>query len=167
MNSIQERIEAAKLGALPARLKRGAEILGALWAEGQRCATGGWSRHCTCADGRTDFCAAKLRWVTLLLDLGPDHLADLTGEEPMFVIEAMTIRQLAATKLTVLIAHDGISPKIAVGSHGTDWESMINIVTSPDPAAAWQAAAKVLDMMTSPATSHSAAGECVCGKVHP
>lgn len=127
LSDAQLRVIAAENKAIPGRLLNGAEVLGRLWREGIRCATGtGWGRICVCAEP-TDFCTAKKRWVELLLQGGPEDSIHLNGEEPYFVIEAMTDKMFQATELTIEISHDFLKP-IKYGKKGTFYQTFIDIV---------------------------------------
>src|SRR5204863_3608383 len=65
---------------LPARLKRGAQMLGALWRSNQRC-TFGWgvAGHeslpivCDCQT-ETRFCKGKRQWIALALEAGVEFV---------------------------------------------------------------------------------------------
>lgn len=137
---IEERIEQAQRSALPARLLRGARILGRLWQGGPRCADG-WSRRCSCTP-KTESCVAKLKWIEMVLDYGPDQLAlaSWTGDEPYFVIEAMTVSQFEATGLTVRVDIPGRGI-IAIGPKGTCWKTLTDLAQVPEQEEdeAWKA----------------------------
>lgn len=68
-----EYVKTAEALPIPVRLKRGAQVLGALWRSKQRCSTG-WGIHgndamlilCQC-EKPTRFCTAKNQWVALAL----------------------------------------------------------------------------------------------------
>jgi len=109
---------------IPARLGRGAEVLGSLWRAGTRCG-GGWSRSCPDEGRTTPFCLAKAKWLELLFDLQPAFLADpwWTGDEEYFVIEAMMCRQASMTGLTVTVQDDK-GREWKVGPKGTVWKTL-------------------------------------------
>lgn len=125
--NVQDRIEAAKRSAIPARLTRGAEVLGVLWRSGVRC-EGGWPFGC--CERETEFCAAKKKWIALYLELGtagrpaPDH--------PFGVIEAMSVRQFEATGITVRVELPGALVPLLIGPKGTVWKTVSDLAAIED-----------------------------------
>lgn len=119
MESIVERVLAAKRAGLSARLMRGAKALGELRRLGLAC-SGGWSRECPCSP-RSDFCDAKALWIELVEDLHGGPPWGLSGNEQFYLAEAMTLSQWDATKLTIRIMPPTGSLPILVGPRGTDW----------------------------------------------
>lgn len=130
MTNVLDRVEAAKKGALPGRLLKGAEHLGRLYFEGQSCLSG-WSRICPCPTP-TDFCQVKVKWVALADELygGPPH--GLAGHEPYYVIEAMTLSQFRASGLTALIELPGVPAPLRVGAQGTLWKTILDLAALQD-----------------------------------
>ena len=159
MSTIEETIKARERAMLPTRLVRGATVLGELWRGGVRC-LGEWSRICPCAagSGETDFCAAKRRWVGILVELcgGPPYVTPwnaphaLSGNESFFVLEAMSRRMIEATGLTLRIATPGERALLRVGPKGTDFGTLLDLAAipdGPDQDAALEAVVKIQTVM--------------------
>jgi hypothetical protein len=130
--TVLDRIEAAKKSALPSRLRLGAEHLGRLYREGQRCVSG-WSRICPCFNP-TPFCLVKKKWVALSDEYYGGPPFGLTSYENFYVIEAMTVSQFHATKLTALVEVPGGT--IRVGIRGTTWKTLVDLADLQDDDAA-------------------------------
>ncbi len=83
------------------RLLVGAKVLGDLWRRGERCTTK-WGASCSdSGGGKSNFCKAKLQWVTLALSCGStiDHKSEYA------VIESMMASEFDASRLTMTIKH--------------------------------------------------------------
>jgi hypothetical protein len=109
---------------LPERLVRGAVKLGALWRSKRRCETRGWSLRpgeylenpfvmdpCDC-EKKTDFCAARLLWLSLAAQNGQEIVPGDYGL-------ALTMApQWDSTGLTITLeVQDGI--QVQVGPKGS------------------------------------------------
>ena len=119
MESILERIERARRAGLSSRLMKGARAIGEIRRLGLSC-SGGWSKECPCSP-RSDFCDAKALWIQLVEDLHEGPPWGLSGSEPFYLAEAMTLSQWNATKLTIRIMPPTGNLPILVGPRGTDW----------------------------------------------
>lgn len=119
MESVLERIERARRAGLSSRLMRGAKAIGEIRRLGLSC-SGGWSRECPCSP-RSDFCDAKALWIHLVEDLHGEPPWGLSGDEPFYLAQAMTVEQWNATKLNIRIMPPTGSDSILVGPRGTDW----------------------------------------------
>lgn len=132
----------------PARLLKGAGVLGRIWRDGHRCA-GGWSRGCGCA-APTVFCQAKARWINLLDSLPPGHAREWTrtNDGPLFAVEAMTVDEAEASGLTFFVlAADG-RRFVFGGQRGTCWKTLRDLRKAPE---AGDAVAKIQKVFASPA----------------
>ena len=127
MAEITDRIKEIQRQALSNRLIRGAEILGDFRRRGLFCSLG-WSSGCYCSP-KSDFCLAKLRWVELYCSLSDDEATSwiLFGSGEFGVIEAMTVRQWHATKLTALVEVPYSKKPIRVGPRGTTWKTIVDL----------------------------------------
>lgn len=143
MSSTHDRILEIRKSELPGRLKNGAGILGELHRLGQRCISG-WSRICPCPNP-TDFCTAKRRWVSIADEYYGGPPFGLSGHEPFYVIEAMTVSQWHATKLTAIVevpcgvvtdTDVGMRTTIRVGVRGTTWKTLADLAMLQDDDAA-------------------------------
>lgn len=116
----------------PARLLRGATVLGQIWRAGHRCA-GGWSRSCDC-EAPTPFCQAKAKWIALLDSLPSGHVRDWAKRDdgPLFVVEAMTIAELEASGLTVFVLGPQGQPLAFGGPNGTCWQTLRDLMKAPE-----------------------------------
>lgn len=152
MSSAVEVIRQQEKAMIPTRLVRGAEILGRLWREGVRC-LGEWSGACPCVT-KTDFCQVKESWLGLVKELvgGPPYDLPwnggyvLSGTEGWLVLEAMTVRMVKATGLTLKIATPGERALLRVGPKGTDFGTLIDLAAispGPDQDAAVDAIVKI------------------------
>lgn len=137
MNHFQDRISEIEKSLIPSRLLRGAEILGRLYRAGQRCLSG-WARICPCPTP-TEFCQAKVKWVGVADEYYGGPPFGLAGHEPYYVIEAMTVSQFKATKLTATVeVPDAIigTATIYVGVRGTTWKTIADLGALQDDDAA-------------------------------
>ena len=138
-----DRVEEIKKTAISARLMKGAEILGDLRRRGLLCSAG-WSAACPCTPP-SDFCLAKAKWAALYADLHEGE--DVSGLFSEYgVIEAMTVRQWHATKLTALVEVPFSKKPIRVGPRGTTWKTLVDLaalVDTADYAAALQSVLKL------------------------
>ena len=134
MAEITDRIKEIQRQALSNRLLRGAEILGDLRRRGLFCSLG-WSAGCACSP-KSEFCSAKLRWIELYCSVGSDDEASwlLFGSGEFGVIEAMTVRQWHATKLTALVEVPLSRKPIRVGPRGTTWKTIVDLSALQDTA---------------------------------
>jgi hypothetical protein len=125
-----DRVEAAKKSALPSRLLKGASLLGQLWKDGVRCVSL-WSRVCPC-EPKTSFCEVKRKWIALAEEYyeGPPH--GLSGSEPFYVVEAMTVSQFRAAGLTALVEVPCSQVPIRVGIRGTTWKTIVDLAELQD-----------------------------------
>jgi hypothetical protein len=135
--SIESRIAEIHRSAIPSRLLKGAENLGTAWRSGQRCLSG-FARICPCPTP-TEFCQVKLKWIALAEEYYDGMPFGLSGYEPFYVIEAMTVSQFKVTKLTALIqipVQVSVSEKevgviqseiIRVGYRGTTWKTIVDL----------------------------------------
>lgn len=100
------------------RLLTGAQKLGKLWNEGQRC-TDGWASYCTCEIPKT-FCKGKELWMSLAAGEGRG-----LGEGPFEVVEAMLASEFEASKLTMVVEVPDLG-KVRVGPKGeVPWKSFL------------------------------------------
>jgi hypothetical protein len=114
-------VEAVQKGVLATRLGTGAGHLAKFWREGVRCGSG-WQATCACGPGETPFCRAKAKWVGLLVELHDGKYPyDLTGSEPFFMVEAMTLQMVKASGLTVLVEVPGARKPIKFGGPVETW----------------------------------------------
>lgn len=118
-----DRIREIERAATSSRLLRGAEILGDLRRRGLFCSNG-WRATCQC-EPQSEFCLAKLRWVNLYVEFQGEVDANLGTE--FGVIEAMTVRQWHATKLTALVEVPFSRKPIRVGPRGTTWKTIVDL----------------------------------------
>jgi hypothetical protein len=130
MSETTDRVEAAKKSALPSRLLKGAGLLGQLWKEGVRCVSL-WSRICPC-DPKTNFCEVKRKWISLAEEYYNGPPFGLSGNEPFYVIESMTVSQFRATGLTALVDVPHASTPIRVGVRGTTWKTLVDLAALQD-----------------------------------
>lgn len=147
MNEIEAKQQAAQRALIPGRLLKGASIIARLWREGKRCGDG-WNSLCRC-NPQNDFCAVKAKWVALDEEFRP-HAEILIGRPtPFKVIEEMTLRELAATGLTIEIEWNG--NKVKVGPKGTSWSTIKEIFDLPEEVRpeGWNKTAKLLAALAS------------------
>ncbi len=88
--------------------------------------SGGWSKACPC-NPRSDFCEAKELWISLVEEFHQGPPWGLTGEEPFYLAEAMTVKQWEATGLTMRILPPTGRDEIRVGARGTSFETLENL----------------------------------------
>src|SRR3990172_6477082 len=113
--TIIQRIAELQKAAIPARLLKGAAVLGHLWKSVGRCGNG-WALHCNDPEGgASEFCCAKTKWIQLLRALGAARLADVDPKSPFATLEAMTVRGLEATGFTVSVGGRGMGSHVNVG----------------------------------------------------
>lgn len=117
------------------RLRRGAEIMGELWREGQRC-TAQWSStgKCECKK-RSKFCAARSQWVDLMLAKDAENqdrqLDTNDADHPFGLFDHMLASELAATGLTITLDNG-----VKVGPSGNvGYRLAIEIATDEAPGA--------------------------------
>jgi len=109
-SEILDRIERAKLEAIPGRLLNGAEILGKLWKSGpeHRCASS-WSASCACPV-RKSFCIGKLKWLGLLTDYATidaratEAILKNDPADPHYLINLMRVREFLISMITIHVA---------------------------------------------------------------
>lgn len=134
MNEVEERIQEVQRATLSSRLLKGAEILGDLRRRGLFCSSG-WSWACPCGP-ESDFCRAKRKWLDLYCELhgeaGARWILYLSSE--FTVIEAMTVRQWHATKLTAAVEVPFSKRPIRVGPRGTTWKTLADLSALQDTA---------------------------------
>lgn len=125
------RIEVIKKSVIPARLLRGAEVLGRLFRSGVRC-LGQWSGACPCSPPG-DFCEAKRRWLGLVLEYHNGRYPhDLVGTEDLLVLECMNARQFEASGLTISLAIPGVRAPIKIGRFGTVGRTILDLAAIPE-----------------------------------
>lgn len=155
MAAVSDRIELAKRSVIPARLLRGAEVLGRLWRDEGKPPCG-WKAVCDCKS-KLEFCAAKLKWVDLAREYYQGDPWGLRGDEPFYMIEAMTNSQFKATGLTALVQvptsfvedeHGAVGVKeseiIKIGAQGTDWGTLVDLGSIQNENERWTAVNAVL-----------------------
>jgi len=127
MNALERVLEVQKQNLFP-RLGKGAGILGELYREGQRCLSG-WSRICPCPEP-TGF--------GLVEEYYGGMPFGLSGYEPFYVIEAMTVSQFRQSGLTatVEVPYSTVRTTIRVGSQGTTWKTLVDLADLQDDDAA-------------------------------
>lgn len=131
MSEILDRIEELRRGGIKDRLAKGAGILAGLWRTGIRCGNG-WKKDCVCP-AKNEFCAAKNKWVGLLADHHAGIPYDLSGQEPFFVIEAMTPQLIKASGLVVLVEVPGARKPVKLGGNVESWNIFPELgVMDPD-----------------------------------
>jgi hypothetical protein len=131
MSEILDRIEELRRGGIKDRLARGAGILADLWRQGIRCGNG-WKKDCVCP-AKNEFCAAKNKWVGLLVDHHAAVPYGLTGAEDFFVIEAMTPTMIKASGLVVLVEVPGARKPLKLGGDVQTWDIFPELeVMDPD-----------------------------------
>jgi len=121
-----DRIAEIQKQALLLRLLKGAEILGRLWRDGGRCADP-WGNGCPCGPKASEFCAVKLKWIGFAVEHYDGHPFGLKGDEPYYVIEAMTVGQFQATGLTAVVEIPGFDRPLRVGPKGTVWKTISDL----------------------------------------
>lgn len=138
----------------PARLVRGAAVLGRIWRNGHRCA-GGWGKICGCA-APTVLCQAKARWITLLDSLPPGHAREWTRthDGPLFVVEAMTVDEAEASGLTFLVSGPDGKRLVFGGARGTCWKTLRDLRKAPE---AHDAVVKIQKVFATPVPQGSPA----------
>lgn len=115
---------------LPSRLLRGAGVLGKMWAEGFKCASG-WSAGCSC-NPPTRFCDSKKRYWDLLVEAGRE-----TGDpkDPFALILAMRIAEVVATDLVLVVEFKAIG-RVEVGRGGQlSWQDLVELSKRPEGGA--------------------------------
>jgi hypothetical protein len=127
---IESIVDARKKAAIPFRLQKGASHLGRLYREGQRCPSS-WSRVCPCQTPN-DFCLVKRQWIQLLEEYYNGPPFGLSGNEPFYVIESMTVSQFRATGLTALVDVPHADTPIRVGVRGTTWKTLVDLAELQD-----------------------------------
>lgn len=146
--NIQETIDAKKKAMIPSRLVRGAEVLGRLWREGNRCVSE-WSGVCPC-DPKKDFCVAKRKWLDLVLELnGGKYPHGLSGNEGFLVLECMDQAAFDASELTILKTVPGARSPIRVGRNGTCLQTMLDLAAlegTDDYAAALETVIRIQEI---------------------
>jgi hypothetical protein len=132
MNSA-DRVAQIQKSDLPSRLLKGATNLGEAYRAGQRCLSG-FSRICPCATP-TEFCQIKRKWIALAEEYYGGQPFGLGGNEPFYVVEAMTVSQFSATKLTATVEVP-TGERISVGNRGTTWRTIYDLGQLQDDDAA-------------------------------
>ena len=113
--TIEERVDRARREGIPARLIRGAQILGQLARDGVMCARG-WSRFCECGEARTPFCEVKRQWLELFLDYAvaspaaAESVVSVSGDEECLIPLLFSLRALTASRLTLIVEAEGLPP---------------------------------------------------------
>lgn len=126
MTTIQDTIAAKQKVMIPARLVKGAAILGQLWRDGVRCRSE-WSGVCPCAEPN-DFCRSKAKWLGFVREFNDGkYPAGLTGTEGFLVLECMTEEALMASGITILKAVPGARVPIRVGRNGTCLQTILDL----------------------------------------
>ena len=130
------RVAEIHRSAIPSRLLKGAENLGTAWRSGQRCLSG-FARICPCPTP-TEFCQVKLKWIALAEEYYGGMPFGLSGYEPFYVIEAMTVSQFRQSGLTatVEVPYSTVRTTIRVGSQGTTWKTLVDLADLQDDDAA-------------------------------
>jgi hypothetical protein len=141
-----DRVAEISKAAIPGRLLKGATNLGEAWRAGQRCLSG-FSRICPCPTP-TEFCQIKRKWIVLAEEYYGGPPFGLTGNELFYVVEAMTVSQFKATKLTAIVQlpietvvqgnEAGVvsSTVVRVGHRGTTWRTLADLADLQDDDAA-------------------------------
>lgn len=126
-----DRIEELRRGGIKDRLAKGARIMIDLWRSGVRCGNG-WKKDCVCPV-KNEFCLSKNKWVGLLAEHHAGIPYGLTGEEPFFIIEAMTPRLIQASGMVVLVEVPGARKPIKFGGKVESWDLLPELgVMDPD-----------------------------------
>jgi hypothetical protein len=123
-------VVARRKAAIPFRLQKGASHLGRLYREGQRCPSS-WLRACLCQTPN-DFCLVKRQWIQLLEEYHDGPPFGLSGNEPFYLIESMTVSQFRATGLTALVEVPHADTPIRVGVRGTTWKTIVDLAELQD-----------------------------------
>jgi hypothetical protein len=79
-----------------------------------------------------DFCLVKRQWVELLEEYYNGPPFGLSGNEPFYVIESMTVSQFRATGLTALVDVPTAETPIRVGVRGTTWKTLVDLAALQD-----------------------------------
>jgi hypothetical protein len=149
MSSIQDTIAAKQKAMIPSRLVKGAEILGKLWREKNRCVSE-WSGICPCDPKRT-FCVAKRKWLDLVLELNDGKYPhNLSGNEGFLVLECMDEKAFEASGLTILKELPGARSPIRIGKNGTCLQTILDLQAlegTPDYAGAVEAVIKIQEVL--------------------
>ncbi len=138
-----DRVAQIQKAAIPARLRKGAEILGRLWRDGHRCS---WSAVCGCGTAANDFCQSKLKWFGLFQETHPDCDFSAVSGCPWFLVEVMVVDGYwPETGLTAQIQMPGAERPIKVGPKGTMPDTIFELCSLPDHdrAAALQAVVRI------------------------
>jgi hypothetical protein len=133
--SIQAIIASKKKAMIPARLEKGAAVLGRLWQEEVRCLSG-WSGICPC-ESPNDFCLGKKKWLSLVKELyDGKYPYGLSGTEGFLVLECMTERMFIASGLTIVKNVPGAQAPIRIGRKGTVFQTILDLesIYESDPA---------------------------------
>lgn len=131
MNAL-DRIAQVQRSAIPARLETGAEVLGCLWRDGQRC-LGSWSLQCPCGPRATQFCASKLKWIGLFQETHPDCDFSAVAGDSWSLVEVMLVDgYFDATGLTASVQVPGAGRTIKVGPKGTTPDTIFGLASIPD-----------------------------------
>ena len=86
----------------------------------------------------TGFCLAKKKWIGLVEEYYGGMPFGLSGYEPFYVIEAMTVSQFRQSGLTatVEVPYSTVRTTIRVGSQGTTWKTLVDLADLQDDDAA-------------------------------
>jgi hypothetical protein len=142
MSSVLDRIAQIQKTAIPARLQKGADVLGRLWQAGHHCS---WSAACACG-APNDFCRAKAKWFALLQETHPEVDFSSTSKDPWFLVEVMLVEGYwSATGLTAHVRMPGAGQPIKVGPKGTHSDTIFELAGLPEPdrASALEAVTKI------------------------
>jgi hypothetical protein len=143
-----DRIEQIRRSTIPARLVRGAAVLGRLWRDGIRCVSE-WSGICPCP-APSDFCLSKLKWLGLVREFnGGKYPSDLSGTEGFLVLDCMTEEMLTASGLTILKTVPGARVPIRVGRKGTCLQTILDLAAlegTADYAAAVESVVRIQEV---------------------
>lgn len=101
------------------RLRKGAKMLGALWASGQKCEKG-WIPACSCLEP-TQFCIVKQQWVALAKQTGR------VFEPDRMIVEAMLAGELFETGLTIELENG-----VKIGPAGIPLAEAVKFVEEPE-----------------------------------
>lgn len=138
MVDVSERILSATRSMLPTRLLKGAGVLGRLRRAGEIC-SGGFRRTCPPECQRSQFCAARERWIGLLNEYDPARLGYADAGSTLWLVETMTTRELSETGWTASVEYPERGT-LKFGPKGQPWSELVEIGSSPE---VWSEAVKI------------------------
>ena len=134
MTTIEETIAARQKAMIPARLLKGAAVIGRLWREGVRC-RGEFGPICLC-EPKTDFCWVKEKWLALVREFyDGKYPYNLSGNEGILVLECMDAKMFEASGLTIVLEVPPNRAILRIGRKGTCGQTIVDLAAIPAGAA--------------------------------